>query len=40
MDLVARSYPGRVVAPRAQLLLQELFPSRDRGVDPGQDLGY
>jgi hypothetical protein len=34
LRLLETIYPSHVIAPRAQLLLQEMFPSRDRG-SPG-----
>jgi hypothetical protein len=34
LRLLETTYPSYVIAPRAQFLLQEMFPSRDRG-SPG-----
>jgi hypothetical protein len=34
LDLLETTYPGHVIAPRAQFLLQEMFPARERGA-PG-----
>jgi hypothetical protein len=36
LQLLQTTYPSHVISPRAQFLLQEMFPSRDRG---GPDLG-
>jgi hypothetical protein len=31
LRLLERTYPSHLIAPRAQFLLQEMFPARERG---------
>ena len=39
LEVVERAYPAYAIPPRTRYLLEEMFPSRSRGLEAGRDDG-